>query len=197
MYSTFELKSVRLFLCAILLLITNLSEAQKGLWKPVAVDQHVTVSFPSKPDEMDVPATMAAQGAASAKSPRTHASRAFRHEDACGVYALVCVPLFEEPQLPPTQPARENYYKSHTIPLFISHARGQLLDQKISTIAGVDVITLRYRALGPTGSPTVKFFRQIVVGRMIYQFYFAPTDKTGNRCEAQRLRFFDSIQIKK
>lgn len=146
---------------------------------------------------MNVPGTMAAYGAPDANSPRTRASRAYRQADACGVYALVCVPLFEEPRLPPTQSAREHYYKTHTIPLFISHTRGQLVSQKISSIAGFDVITLSYRALGATGAPTIKFFRQVVVGRMIYQLYFVPVDKVGDSCEAQRLRFFDSIDLKK
>lgn len=188
---------MKLNLLAILLALPGLSWAQKSAWIPVVVDQHFTVSFPAKPDEMDVPGSMAAQGAPNANSPRTRASQAYRQEDACGVYVLVCVPLFEEPQLPLTQPARHDYYKSHTIPLFINHAKGLLLNQEIGSIAGVDVITLRYRTLGGTGSPTVKFFRQVLVGRTIYQLYFAPTDKIGNSCKEQRLRFFNSIHLKK
>ena len=93
--------------------------------------------------------------------------------------------------------AREAYYKAHTIPLFIGHARAQLLRQDISVMGGLDIITLTYRALGATGSPTIKFFRQVVVERTIYQLYFVPADKIGNNCTTQRNTFFNSIRIKK
>ncbi|MBU6121179.1 hypothetical protein [Hymenobacter siberiensis] len=188
---------MKFIILASLLLLPELGLAQKKPWTPIAVDKHLTVSFPSKPDEMDVPGTMAAQGASNANSPRIQASRAYRQEDACGMYVLVCVPLFEDPQLPITQSARENYYKTRTIPLLIKHARGQLLSQKIGSIDGLDVITLSYRALGATGKPTIKFFRQIIMGRTIYQLYFVPADNIGKSCEVQRLRFFNSISIKK
>jgi hypothetical protein len=179
------------------LLFPGLSSAQKSNWIPFRVDNHFTVRFPSKPDEMDVPGTMALQENSKATNPRMLASRAFRHEDDCGVYVLVCVPLFEAPQLPSTPVAREAYYKARTIPLFISHARAQLLSQDISIIGGLDVITLTYRALGVTGSPTIKFFRQVVVERTIYQLNFVPADKIGNNCATQRDRFFNSIRIKR
>jgi hypothetical protein len=187
---------VRLVLFAGLLVLPGVSRAQKSAWAPTSVDQHFTVNSPSKPDQLDVPGTMAAHGSASAKDDRTLASRAYRQEDACGVYVLVCVPLFEDPQLPLTRAAREQCYKDRTVPLFISHARGQLLSQEFSSVAGLDVITLSYQVLGATGRPTINFFRQVIVGRTIYQLYFAPADGIGTSCKAQRLKFFNSIRPK-
>ena len=78
----------------------------------------------------------------------------------------------------------------------VSHARGQLLEQEVSQKNGLDLITVKYRVLGPTGSPIVKYMRMSTVERVIYQLSFVPKDKTGATSTAQRIRFFNSFSIK-
>ena len=178
------------------LLLSGAGTSQTTRWTPFRVDKLITVSFPTPPQEMDIPRSMAATDFPNRNDPQVLAARGFVAEDAVATYALVCVPLKEAPALPPTFAARAAYYRARTIPLLVSHARGQLLEQEVSQKNGLDLITVKYRVLGPTGSPIVKYMRMSTVERVIYQLSFVPKDKTGATSTAQRIRFFNSFSIK-
>jgi hypothetical protein len=188
---------MKLLLAAVICALAMASPvgAQQARWPVFAVDKQLTLRFPAQPQEMDVPSTMAAFDAPTRNTPRVQQARAFRFEDALATYVLVCVPVFEAPKLSPSFSVRSSYYKSRVIPLLISQAHGQLLAQHIGQQQGTDVVTLQYRALDATGSPTVKYLRMLTIGQTVYQLYFVPKDKTGANCKVQRSRFFDSIRI--
>ena len=183
------------FLLLAYLLLSGVGTAQTTRWTPFRVDKLITVSFPTPPQEMDIPRSMAATDFPNRNDPQVLSARGFVAEDAVATYGLVCVPLKEAPALPPTFAARAAYYRARTIPLLVSHARGQLLEQEISPAAGFDLITIKYRTLGPTGSPVVKYLRMSTVVSTIYQLHFVPKDQTGAASTAQRTRFFNSFRV--
>lgn len=180
---------------ACLLLLAKTCAAQRPGWAYFQVDKRVTVNFPKTVREMDIPRTMAAADAPAATTPQVLTSRGFKAEDEVAIYLLICIPLKEVPALPPTFTERANYYRTHTIPLLVAHARGVLMGQEISSAGGLDLITVKYQVLGPTGSPTVKYLRMTTVGRMIYQLFFVPKDRVGTTSATQRIRFFDSFRV--
>lgn len=169
--------------------------AQISTWKDYAIDQHLTVRFPVKPQELDVPQTMAANNSPNKIEPQALASKAFRAEDAVATYILVSIPLADNNRFTTSPTERETYLKNRGIPLMIAQMHGELLMQKISVRPGLDSFTIKLRVLSSDGSPRVKYVRVLTIERRIYQLYFIPKDNLSEDGAAQRATFFDALTI--
>ncbi|WP_151088305.1 hypothetical protein [Hymenobacter baengnokdamensis] len=159
------------------------------------IDSHLQVRVPMATQEMDVPATMAAAHAPNQRDPQIQAARAFRGEDAAATYVVIIVPFSGVTQMLAEAAARLDYYKNRLIPMLVTKARGELLAQSVSTKRGLDILTIKFRALSGAGVPVVKYMRVLSVGTAIYELFFTPKDGTGQNCVAQREQFFETLLI--
>jgi len=191
--SYFRLVKYRFLSC--FLLTIGIAQAQEARWKLLKLDSHLRVQVPIATQEMDVPATMAAAKAPNQRDPQVQAARAFRGEDAAATYVVVVVPFSGVTQLPAEAAARLDYYKNRLVPMLVTKARGELLAQSVSAKKGVDILTIKFRALNGAGIPVVKYMRVFSVGTAIYELFFTAKDGTDQQGAAQREQFFETLLI--
>jgi len=67
--------------------------------------------------------------------------------------------------------------------------------QEISTKDGIDLVAVKTRGFDSTGSVQVKYVRMFTIGKAVYQLHFTPVDKRGDKCAAQRQKFFDIVLL--
>ncbi len=79
--------------------------------------------------------------------------------------------------------------------MLVARAHGELLAHSSSEKNGVDILTIKFRALGTGGRPVIKYMQIFTIGRSIYELFFAPKDGIGETCVAERHRFLDTVVI--
>ena len=122
-------------------------------------------------------------------------SQAYVLRDTNAVYAVIRIPLAKEPTLAPTFEARKTYYTGRAIPLMLGKDYPNLLEQSVTEQDGVDIFTVKYKTTNADGALVIKYIRNLTVGKTVYQLHFLALRQSGDFEEAERLQFFDSIQI--
>ncbi|TGE05528.1 hypothetical protein [Hymenobacter fodinae] len=164
-------------------------------WIPVKIDDQLTVALPAKPQEVDVPGTMAVVNPERRQDAMVKNSQAYTLQDTAAIYVVVRIPLAEEPVVLPTFEERKNYYIDRAIPIMLGGDYPNLLEQSITQQDDIDLITVKYKAASAEGLPVIKYIRCFTVGKVVYQLHFLPLRQSGDFKEAERMEFFNSIQL--
>jgi hypothetical protein len=77
--------------------------------------------------------------------------------------------------------------------MLVASAHGELITQSVSTRSGVEMLTIKFQALGRAGISVVKYMRVFSRGQAIYEMFFIPKDGTGQNCASQRNHFFETV----
>ncbi|TGE04765.1 hypothetical protein [Hymenobacter fodinae] len=161
-------------------------------WAPFTVDEQLQVLLPHPAEEVDM------KKLTGRSIPNT---RLLMTSDSVGVYQIMLV------KMPPAQAAnlaraesRESYYDGVVKGILDAQTDGVLLERAtFPTSAGTGIeVKTRARHKG-TGKLVVKYSRSLLANGVGYAFNFIPrdlADTAGISGNAQRRRFFDSIEIK-
>lgn len=183
------------FLILLLLWSSCARHDSENSWVTVKVDEQVTVSLPATPQEIDVPGTMTAVNPARQQDAMVRSSQAYMLQDTTAIYLIVRIPLAEEPVLLPTLEERKSYYINRAIPIMLGTDYPNLLEQNITKQDNVDLITVKYKKIGEDGRAVISYIRCFTVGKTVYQLHFLPLRQSGDFEEAERVQFFNSIQL--
>lgn len=170
--------------------------APETSWVPLKLDEQVTVQLPAQPQEMNAPDIMSALHPERGQDTQVKATRVYKLEDASAVYVVIQIPLAAPPTLPATFPLRKEYYLNRMIPLMLRQEYPNLLEQSVTEQAGVDMVTVKYKTLLPDSAWAIKYLRVLTVDKTVYQLHFLPLRQAGDFKEAERLRFFNSVEVR-
>jgi hypothetical protein len=159
-------------------------------WQPFIVDKHVTVQFPSQPQEMNL--------AALAGGRDIHHGRMW-YVQASDAFYSVSRSHMEEALAPQDTSGRRRRY-SLVFEALLREEKGQLVDfYFFPTLAGQGV-EVKYRGLHKvTQQRRVKIIRCLAVDTVLYTLNFMAANKTdtlGLTGAEQRRRFFNSVTVK-
>ncbi|SES71092.1 hypothetical protein [Hymenobacter actinosclerus] len=164
-------------------------------WTTLKVDDQLLVQLPAQPQEISAPDIMATLHPQRKQDDLVEDTQVYRLEDTSAVYVVIRIPMLREPPFSPDPEVRKSYYLSRAIPLMMNQASSILLEQSVVQQNGFDRITVKYREENPEGIPIIKYTHMLTVGKAVYQLHFLPLRQSGDFKEAERLRFFNSVEI--
>lgn len=170
--------------------------APETSWVTLKLDEQVTVQLPAQPQKLSAPDIEAELHPQPGQNEVVKATRVYKLEDTSAVYVVLRIPMAEKPVLPPTFEERKNYYLFRSIPLMLGKEYPNLLEQSVTEQNGVDMITIKYKAFLADSTLTIKYIRSFVVDKAVYQLHFLPLRQAGDFKEAERLRFFNSVEVR-
>lgn len=183
------------------LLVGGLSLAAFTLadWVTFALNEQVSVQLPAQPTELELSKTLSPEQAKTLSPEQVQNNHVYVTKDAYGAYQVVQSATSLSAEKTALAATRAAFYQ-RILQGVLKHEHGTLVAQSPFPTAGGEGLEITYRHLRRgTGKPVLTVARHLLVGTTSYGFYFVSLDQqdsTGTSGNAQRRRFFESIEVK-